>query len=184
MTVAQWRAQWQAARLFVTADGEKDKAWGNETIRFHPDQHWLEIKLPGPLAHLANRPHGRYRLTCPVAFGYRGDQVAAQAGTGAVRYDISHDPDRGRWYLDASWTTSPTPPPDLDQLRVTPVVAVDLNDGHLAVTVVDRHGNPTGTPHTIPLDLPDYRRPPATDDSGPRSPPSCPPAELTALGRS
>jgi hypothetical protein len=33
LTGAQWRAQWEAARLFLTADGEKDKPWGNETIR-------------------------------------------------------------------------------------------------------------------------------------------------------
>ena len=96
-------------RLFLTADGEKDKAWGNETIRWHPSEGWLEVKLPAPLAHLANRPHGRYRLSCPVAFAYRGDEVAAQAATGAVRYDISDDPARGRWYLDASWKAAPGP---------------------------------------------------------------------------
>jgi hypothetical protein len=61
LTEAQWRREWEAARLFLTADGEKDKAWGNETIRWHPDEGWLEIKLPAPLAHLANSPHGRYR---------------------------------------------------------------------------------------------------------------------------
>ena len=65
LTEARWRAEWESARLFLTADGEKDKAWGNETIRWNPDQGWLEIKLPVPLAHLANRPHGRYRLSCP-----------------------------------------------------------------------------------------------------------------------
>ena len=63
----------------MTADGEKDKACGNETIRWHPDEGWLEIRLPAPLAHLANRPHGRYRLSCPVEFSYRGGEVAAQA---------------------------------------------------------------------------------------------------------
>jgi len=110
MTQAQWRERWDAGRLFLTADGEKDKAWGNETIRFHPDEGWLEVKLPGPLGHLANRPHGRYRLSCPVSFAYRGDEVAAQAATGAVRYDISRNPDTGRWYLDASWKTVPAPP--------------------------------------------------------------------------
>jgi len=71
LTEAQWREQWEAARLFLTADGEKDKALGNETLRWHPDEGWLEIRMPGPLAHLANRPHGRYRLTCPVGFSYR-----------------------------------------------------------------------------------------------------------------
>jgi hypothetical protein len=28
------------------------------------------------------------------------------ASSGAVRYDISYDPARGRWYLDASWKTA------------------------------------------------------------------------------
>jgi hypothetical protein len=90
----------------LTADGEKGKPFGNETIRWHPDERWLELKLPAPLARLANRPHGRYRLSCPVTFTYRGDEVAAQAATGAVRYDMSRDPGSGRWYLDASWKTT------------------------------------------------------------------------------
>jgi hypothetical protein len=38
LTETQWRVQWESARLFLTADGEKDKAWGNETIRWHPNQ--------------------------------------------------------------------------------------------------------------------------------------------------
>jgi hypothetical protein len=153
LTEAQWRARWEAARSFLTADGERGKAWGNETIRFNPDEGWLEVKLPAALAHLANRGHGRYRLSCEVAFSYRGDQVAAQAATGAVRYDIWHDPDRGRWYLDASWRMASTPAPTLEQLRAYPVVAVDVNVGHLAVAVLDPHGNPVGTPATIPLRL-------------------------------
>src|SRR6185437_7035058 len=32
LTEAQWRARWEAARWFLTADGEKGKPWGNETI--------------------------------------------------------------------------------------------------------------------------------------------------------
>lgn len=97
LTAAQWRARWAAARLFICADGESDKVWGNETLRWHPDEHWVEIKLPVPLVHLANRPHGRYRLSVPVAFPYRGDEVAAQATTGAVRYDISFGTAKNRW---------------------------------------------------------------------------------------
>jgi hypothetical protein len=153
MTEAQWRGRWEAARLFLTADGEKDKAWGNETIRWNPGEGWLEIRLPAPLAGLANRPHGRYRLSCPVAFAYRGDEVAAQAATGAVRYDISHDPVRGRWYLDASWRASPGPAPALEDLRQAPVLAVDLNHGHLAAWLVTPDGNPAGPPVTIPVAL-------------------------------
>jgi hypothetical protein len=153
LTQAQWRAQWQAARLFFTADGEKDKAWGNETIRWNPDEGWLEIRLPAPLAHLANRPHSRYRLSAPVGFPYRGGEVAAQAATGAVRYDISCDPVRGRWYLDASWKAGPAPAPCLDELRAHPVLAVDLNHGHLAAWAVTPDGNPAGPPVTVSLAL-------------------------------
>ena len=153
LTQERWRAEWEAARLFLTADGEKDKAWGNETIRWNPDERWLEIKLPAPLGYLANRPYGRYRLSCPVEFAYRGGEVAAQAATGAVRYDISHDPGSGRWYLDASWKTVPAPALSLQGLRRHPVVAVDVNAGHLAVAVVSADGNLLGAPFTVPLDL-------------------------------
>ena len=153
LTQAQWRQQWESARLFLTADGEAAKAWGNETIRWHPEQGWLEIKLPAPLAPLANRPHGRYRLSAPVAFSYRGDQVAAQAHSGAIRYDITQDPARGRWYLDASWKTAPAPAPSLNELRANPVVAVDVNHGHLAAAVIALDGNILGAPATIPLAL-------------------------------
>jgi hypothetical protein len=153
LTQQQWRQRWAAERLFLTADGEADKPWGNETIRWHPEQGWLEVKLPVPLAHLANRPHGRYRLTCPVAFAYRGGEVAAQAAGGAVRYDITLDPDRQRWYLHASWKVRPKPLPSVEQAVAGGVVAVDLNADHLACWTMDRHGNPVGGPVTIPLAL-------------------------------
>jgi IS605 OrfB family transposase len=148
----QWRTRWEAARLFLTADGEADKNLGNETIRWHPALGWVEIKLPAPLAHLANRPHGRYRID-QVKFGYRGDEVAAQVYSGAVRYDIWHEPSRDRWYLDASWKTPAQPVPSLDELRQHPVMAVDLNAGHLAAWAVGPCGNPAGRPKTIPLEL-------------------------------
>ena len=153
LTEVRWRRDWESSRLFLTADGEKDKAWGNETIRWNPDEGWLEVKLPAPLSGLANRPHGRYRLSCPVQFAYRGDEVAAQAATGAVRYDIRHDPGRGRWYLDASWKVPPVPAPSLQELRSSPAVAIDVNHGHLAAAVVARDGNILGAPATIALDL-------------------------------
>jgi IS605 OrfB family transposase len=153
MTEDQWRAEWEAARLFLTADGEADKPWGNETIRWNPDEQWLEIKLPAPLSHLTNRPCGRYRLSCPVTFSYRGDEVGAQAATGAVRYDIALDSASGRWYLDASWRTPAQPAPSLGEIRQAPVVAVDVNAGHLAAAVVAADGNILGAPVTIPLDL-------------------------------
>jgi hypothetical protein len=153
LTEAEWRGRWQAARLFVTADGEADKSWGNETIRMHPEAGWLELRLPTPLAHLANRPHGRYRLTCPVTFGYRRDQWAAQVVSGAVRYDLWWDPARGRWYADASWRHTARPVPSLEELRRQRALAIDLNVDHLDSWVLDPAGNPLAAPHTIPLAL-------------------------------
>jgi hypothetical protein len=153
LTEERWRAQWQAARLFLTADGEKGKPLGNETIRWHPGERWAEIKLPAPLAGLGNRPHGRYRLCGQAGFAYRGDEVAAQAATGAVRYDISYDPAKDRWYLDASWRTGPAPAGQLDGLRERPVLAVDLNHGHLAAWLITADGNAAGPPVTVPLEL-------------------------------
>jgi hypothetical protein len=153
LTEDQWRAEWDAARLFLTADGEAGALLGNQTIRWHPDGQWLEVKLPAPLAHLANRPHGRYRLSCPVAFPYRGDEVAAQATSGAVRYDISLDAAKGRWHVAASWKTATGPAPSLTDLRHAPFLAADLNHGHIAAWIITPDGNPQGAPVTVPLEL-------------------------------
>jgi IS605 OrfB family transposase len=153
LALPQWRERWDAERMFLTADGEKDKAWGNETIRWNPDGGWLEVKLPAPLAHLANRPRGRYRLECRVQFAYRGDEVAAQAATAAIRYDISYDPVKGRWYADASWKAPERQVPALEVLTAAPVIAADVNNGHLAVAVVAPDGNVAGTPFTVPLEV-------------------------------
>jgi hypothetical protein len=156
--VIQWRTRWQAARLFVTADGEADKAWGNETIRVHPDEGWLELRLPTPLAYLSNTP-GRaatYRLSCRVRFTHRAVEWAAQTTSGAVRYDIHVDPSRARWYLDASWRLPARTPPPLAALRQHPTLSLDLNADHLAGWVLDASGNPVDAPHTIPLDLDGY----------------------------
>jgi hypothetical protein len=155
ITKAQWRARWDAARLYLAADGEADKAWGNETIRVHPDQQWLELRLPTPLAHLSNTP-GRsatYRLSCPVAFTHRASEWAAQVASGAVRYDLFYDPAKHRWYADASWRLPARWVPTPEELHQDRTLAVDLNVGHLDGWVLDTSGNPVGEPETIALDL-------------------------------
>jgi len=155
LTEAEWRERWEAERLFLTADGEADMAWGNQTLRVHPDQQWLELRLPTPLAHFSNTP-GRaptYRLSCPVRFSYRTGEWAAQAASRAVRYDIAFDPARARWYLDASWQLPRAAAPSLEGLRRQRALGVDLNAGHLDCWVIDPAGNPVGPPRTIPLEL-------------------------------
>ncbi len=119
-----------------------------------PEEQWLELRLPTPLEHLANRPRGRYRLSCPVVFPYRSDEVAAQATSGAVRYDVWLDAATGRWYCDASWRIPlRATTPSLDELRQEPVLAIDLNHEQLAACVLDPSGNPVGRPLTIAVEL-------------------------------
>ncbi|MGW3844447.1 IS200/IS605 family accessory protein TnpB-related protein, partial [Streptomyces sp. NPDC005075] len=71
----QWRERWETGRWFLAADGESGKRFGNETIRVTPDGE-VSIKLPAPLAHLANTQHGRYTLTARIAFAHRGAEWA------------------------------------------------------------------------------------------------------------
>jgi len=86
---------------------------------------------------MANRPHGRYRLTCPVEFSHRGDEAAAQAASGAVRYDVSCDAGRGRWYLAASWKKAPSPAVTLEELRAGTMVAIDVKAAGARALVIE-----------------------------------------------
>ncbi|MEV7239013.1 IS200/IS605 family accessory protein TnpB-related protein, partial [Streptomyces sp. NPDC051020] len=103
LTEGRWRERWEAGRWFIAADGESGKRFGNETIRVTPDGE-VSIRLPAPLAHLANAGHGRYVLTSTVAFAHRGAQWADRiTANRAVAYRIHLNVERGRWYLTASW---------------------------------------------------------------------------------
>jgi hypothetical protein len=148
----EWRQRWEATRWFLQANGEADACWGNSTIRVYPTGE-VDIVLPASLGHLANQPRQRYRLSCLAQFHHRAEEWAAQIVVGAVAYAIWFSPERGRWYLDASWTTAPLPPVPLDHAVANGVVAVDFNADHLACWTVDAAGNPLGRPSRIPLDL-------------------------------
>lgn len=104
-----WRERWQAERMFLAADGESGKRFGNETIRV-TDTGRLSVKLPAPLAHLATAPHGRYVLDATVRFQHRGQEWLDRITVNrAVAYRIHHDTGRGRWYITASWQRAATP---------------------------------------------------------------------------
>jgi hypothetical protein len=146
MTEQQWRNRWDAARMFLTADGESGKPGGNETIRVDESGR-LRIKTP---AALVEQFGSHLVIDVPVRFSHRGDEWADRVSARrAVRYDIIHDPARDRWYLDASWKTRPETAPAIEELRSGPVLGVDLNADHLAVCVLDSSGNPIGAPVTI-----------------------------------
>ena len=156
LTEAAWRERWDAERMFLTADGESGAPYGNYTITVEPDTGAVTIVLPEPLRHLANAPRGRYRLACTVAFSHRREEWLDRATAHkAVRYDIVCEPTRGRWYLDASWSTVTAALPTPEELAATGtrLLAVDLNADHLAACVIDLHGNPVGQPLTVTADL-------------------------------
>jgi hypothetical protein len=156
LTEAQWRRWWEAARLFLTADGESGAPHGNYTIAVDPGEGTVSIVLPEPLRHLANEPRGRYRLGCTVTFHHRrGEWLDRVTAHRAVRYDITCDPARDRWYLDASWSADTTVPPTPHEFTAlgTRLLGVDLNADHLAACVFDAHGNPIGAALSIPLHL-------------------------------
>ncbi|OAH13343.1 transposase [Streptomyces jeddahensis] len=148
-----WRARWEAARMFLSADGESGKRFGNQTIRI-TETGQISIKLPAPLAHLANAAHGRYVLDATVAFRHRGeewrDRIAADR---AVAYRIHHDVLRDRWYITASWQRAVVPVLPLEVALARGAVGVDMNDDHLAAWRLDQHGNPMGEPQRFYYDL-------------------------------
>ncbi|NEC85688.1 transposase [Streptomyces sp. SID12501] len=153
LTESVWRGRWEAERWFCQADGESDKRYGNETIRISPDGE-VSIKLPAPLAHLANAPHGRYLLACRVAFAHRGGEWADRvAANRAIAYRIHLDTGRDRWYVTASWQIPPTPTLPIEAALAHGVIGVDMNADHLAAWRLDTHGNPMGAPRRFFYDL-------------------------------
>ncbi|WP_030840062.1 IS200/IS605 family element transposase accessory protein TnpB [Streptomyces sp. NRRL F-4474] len=153
LTAEQWRERWEAERWFLAADGESGKRFGNETIRITPDGE-VSIKLPAPLAHLANARHGRYVLACKVSFPHRGPEWADRIEANrAVAYRIHFDADRGRWYITASWQYAPTKTIPIKSALADGVIGVDTNADHLAAWRLDTHGNPTGRPRRFSYDL-------------------------------
>ncbi|MFC8536382.1 IS200/IS605 family accessory protein TnpB-related protein [Streptomyces sp. NPDC057249] len=153
LTEHEWRQRWESERWFFAADGESGKRFGNETIRVTPDGE-VSIKLPPPLAHLANAKHGRYVLASQVAFQHRGQEWRERVEAHrAVAYRIHLDVERGRWYLTASWTRPSVRTVPLASARAQGMVGVDTNADHFAAYRLDAQGNPVGDPRRFFYDL-------------------------------
>jgi IS605 OrfB family transposase len=153
LTEAEWRQRWEAERWFLQADGESGKRYGNETIRVTPDGE-VSVKLPAPLADLANAKHGRYVLACRVTFPHRGQEWADRVEANrAVAYRIHYDTQRGRWYLTASWQIPVSKTIPMTAALTEGVIGVDTNADHLAAWRLDTHGNPVGQPRRFSYDL-------------------------------
>ncbi|MEV6105981.1 IS200/IS605 family accessory protein TnpB-related protein [Streptomyces sp. NPDC051940] len=153
LTEQEWRQRWEAERWFLSADGESGKRFGNETIRVTPDGE-VSIKLPAPLADLANAGHGRYVLASKIVFRHRGQEWADRIEANrAVAYRIHLDVERGRWYLTASWQRPVVQTVSLETARAQGMVGVDTNADHFAAYRLDIHGNPVGDPRRFFYDL-------------------------------
>jgi len=160
LTMPEWREKWDCARDRIEANGSGDETFGNLTITVTSDGE-VSLRLPKPLEHLANAPHGRYILSGRAVFSYRADEWRARiTGGRSVSYTIIRKPGRAGRYLTAAWACPPTTSevictqgPNNDVRSDGPMVGVDLNDGHLAVRRLDEHGNPVGRPARIALDL-------------------------------
>jgi IS605 OrfB family transposase len=153
LTEAEWRERWEAERWFLSADGESGKRFGNETIRVTPDGD-VSVKLPAPLAGLANAKHGRYVLASKTAFAHRGQEWADRIENNrAVAYRIHYDVQRGRWYLTASWQRPVVQTIPLQTARAAGMIGVDTNADHFAAYQLDVHGNPVGDPRRFFYDL-------------------------------
>jgi len=99
LTEAEWRERWEAGRWFLQADGESGKRFGNETIRITPGGE-VSIRLPAPLAGLANAKHGRYVLAAKARFPHRGRSgptVWRRTGPWPTASTTTRDADAGTW---------------------------------------------------------------------------------------
>lgn len=112
----------------------------------------------------------RLRVTdqdAPVLWAL-GQYLGCLASGGAIRYDISYQPERGHWYLDASWRLPAAPLPELKGVLSAGVLGVDLYAGHLAAWLLEQDGSPLPAADgsgglTGPADL-DSRREAASGD--------------------
>jgi hypothetical protein len=160
LPLPEWREKWDCARDRIEAKGSGDEPFGNLTITVTPRGE-VSLRLPRPLEPLANAKHGRYVLSGSAVFAYRAAEWRARiTGGESVSYSITRKPGRRGRYLTAAWACSPTTSDNLrtqsptDDVRACgPMVGVDLNEGHLAMRRLDKHGNPVGRPHRIDVDL-------------------------------
>jgi IS605 OrfB family transposase len=120
----------------------------------------VSLRLPKPLEHLANAKRGRYVLSGRAKFAYRAAEWQARiTGGKSVSYALTRKPGRSGVYLTAAWATPvetfsvTAGTADGEVLAAGPVLAVDLNDGHLAIRRLDGHGNPVGSPWRIDFGL-------------------------------
>ena len=120
----QWRLRRESRLFFVDSRNEK---FGNQSCRLIGDK--LRLRLP----------HGRFVELSGVKFRYGQERLTAAIAAGGPLTWLVFRAEDGRWHTHV--TISEEPASAQTDSR-NGVVAVDVNVGFLAVTLVNSDGNP------------------------------------------
>ncbi len=140
-----WQREWRerrASQFFVL--GSKDETSGCQgcvaTVQ-HDGTITLRLRLPNALA-----AHGTHLVFSNLRFAYGHEAILAALGRNVSPNPREHEAISWRFVRDnKGWRVLATvlvPPRERVSLGGVGVVAVDLNADHLAVTELDRFGNP------------------------------------------
>ena len=98
LTGPVWRQQWNASRMFLSAEGETGRKHGNDTIKIASDGR-VHIYIPAalrsqvPAGVNVNANGTRVVLAAPVTFVHRADVWVDRVATNqAVAYTVTFDP--------------------------------------------------------------------------------------------
>ena len=133
--VWQWRAK-RASRIFLVGS-KTEGLYGNQSVQWDGEK--LRLRMPDALG-------GGFRTLSGVKFRHGQTEMLAlleRNKDSVKRVSITwllFQDDSGRWHAHAT-VDEPVAEPVTDVRHG--VVAVDVNVGHLAVTIVDHQGNPT-----------------------------------------
>jgi IS605 OrfB family transposase len=155
LTEAEWRAEWESARFYLSSVGNAGMPGGNPCITLD-EQGRLTLSVPKPVVSSLG-VNTRVTLTHRVLFKHHSEELRDRvAARHATRFRIEREVDhrgRVRWYLRVEWAISPEPAPSRASACSGGVLGVDLNADHLAAHHLDPQGNPVSVPHRIDLDL-------------------------------
>jgi IS605 OrfB family transposase len=120
----QWRLRRESRVFFV---GSGDEKFGNQSCRLVGEK--LRLRLP----------HERFVELSGVKFRYGQDRLAVAIAAGEPITWLLFRAEDGRWHAHVTIAEKPAP---VQRDFRHGVVAIDVNVGFLAVTVVNEHGNP------------------------------------------
>lgn len=146
---AEWLRAWREARsnsFFCL--GSKDETAGNQTCTLLPDGP-LRLRVPHALAG----QYGTHVMISGLRFPYGQEVIdAALAACQAISYRFVRKD--GAWYVHA---TTERPAAERVTHRQAGALGVDLNPGLVAVSEIDRFGNPVAV-RSIPVQIEGRRK--------------------------